>query len=189
MAGKILYSDSTPLKENANKRKLEKIEVEVTPKDYLNQLNEAVQKECLNHHKKPLNCRVEKVKTKNIKKSTADPESSYMMWDGKPEAFHYLAHHTVGSKYNIITAVYVPPSNINNAEAYLARLDRQKERFCFQTKYVGLDAAYFTSTLCMGIAERGIQPVIAYRRSSHVKGKYTSIPYTNVVLPNNIIVY
>lgn len=173
VTGKVLYSDSTHLKANANKRKLEKVEVEVTPKDYLNQLNKAVQKERLNHHKKPLKCRVKKVETKMIKQSTTDPESGYMMRDGKPEGFHYLDHRTVDGKYNMITDVYVTPGNINDVEPYLARLDRQKERFGFQIKYVGLDAGYFTSALCMGIAERGIQSVIAYRRSPHVKGKYT----------------
>ncbi|WP_212905406.1 transposase, partial [Clostridium polyendosporum] len=35
VSGKILYSDSTHIKANANKRKFEKVEVTVTPKDYI----------------------------------------------------------------------------------------------------------------------------------------------------------
>ena len=35
VGGKILYSDSTHIKANANKRKFEKEEVEITPKEYL----------------------------------------------------------------------------------------------------------------------------------------------------------
>ena len=34
VGGKILYSDSTHIKANANKRKFEKVEVQVTPKEY-----------------------------------------------------------------------------------------------------------------------------------------------------------
>ena len=35
VCGKILYSDSIHIKANANKRKFEKVEVEVTPKEYI----------------------------------------------------------------------------------------------------------------------------------------------------------
>ena len=40
--------------------------------------------------------------TKEIKKSTTDPDSGYMMRDNKPEGFFYLDHRTVDSKNNII---------------------------------------------------------------------------------------
>ena len=39
VGGKILYSDSTHIKANANKRKFEKVEVDVTPKEYIEQLD------------------------------------------------------------------------------------------------------------------------------------------------------
>ena len=39
VGGKILYSDSTHIKANANKRKFEKVEVQVTPKEYIEQLD------------------------------------------------------------------------------------------------------------------------------------------------------
>lgn len=52
--GKILYSDSTHIKANANKRKLEKVEVEVSVKDYLSDLDKAVEEDRLAHGKKPL---------------------------------------------------------------------------------------------------------------------------------------
>ena len=39
VGGKILYSDSTHIKDNANKRKFEKVEVQVTPKEYIEQLD------------------------------------------------------------------------------------------------------------------------------------------------------
>jgi transposase len=52
--GKVLYSDSTHIKANANKRKLEKKEVEVSVKDYLADLDKSVEEDRVEHGKKPL---------------------------------------------------------------------------------------------------------------------------------------
>jgi transposase len=52
--GKILYTDSTHLKANANKRKLEVKEVEKSVKDYVEDLDKAVEEDRLAHNKKPL---------------------------------------------------------------------------------------------------------------------------------------
>lgn len=54
VTGKILYSDSTHIKANANKRKLEKKEVEVSVKDYFSDLEKAVEEDRIAHGKKPL---------------------------------------------------------------------------------------------------------------------------------------
>lgn len=64
VGGKILYSDSTHIKANANKRKFEKIEVEVTPKEYIDQLDIDVNLDRENHNKKPLKPRKKKRRNK-----------------------------------------------------------------------------------------------------------------------------
>lgn len=51
---KILYSDSTHLKANANKRKYEFKEVNQSVKEYIEELNKDVEKERINHNKNPL---------------------------------------------------------------------------------------------------------------------------------------
>ena len=51
VGGKILYSDSTHIKANANKRKFEKVEVEITPKEYLEQLDKDVNEDRIAHGK------------------------------------------------------------------------------------------------------------------------------------------
>ena len=121
MGGKILYSDSTHIKANANKRKFEKIEVEVTPKEYIDQLDIDVNVDRENHNKNPLKPRKQKEETKQIKKSTTDPDSGYMMRDNKPEGFFYLDHRTVDSKNNIIMDVHVTPGNVSDSEPILKR--------------------------------------------------------------------
>ena len=70
VGGKILYSDSTHIKANANKRKFEKVEVDVTPKEYIEQLDIDVNEDRENRNKKPLKPRKFKKETKEIKKST-----------------------------------------------------------------------------------------------------------------------
>jgi len=100
------------------------------------------------------------VKTKT---STTDPESGYMVRDGKPKGFFYLDHRTVDIKYNIITDVHVTPGNVNDVDPYLSRLDRQVERFGFEVRFAGLDAGYFTNPICKGLADREIQGAIGSR--------------------------
>jgi len=110
---------------------------------------------------------------KEIKVSTTDPDSGYMYREGKPEGFFYLDHRTVDSKFNIITDVYVTPGNVNDSEPYIDRLDYQIDKFGFKVKYVGLDAGYNSNVICKELEERYIQGAIGYRRSPHVKDKYT----------------
>jgi len=52
--GKILYSDSTHLKANANKRKLVEKEVDRSVKEYVEELNKAIDEDRIFHNKKPL---------------------------------------------------------------------------------------------------------------------------------------
>ncbi|MBZ9607215.1 IS1182 family transposase [Clostridium estertheticum] len=173
VTGKILYTDSTHLKANANKRKLVKIEVEKTPKEYIAELNKAVEEDRINHGKKPLKEKEPVTKIKETKVSTTDPDSGYMMRDGKPEGFSYLDHRTVDSRHNIITDVYVTPGNINDVDPYIDRLDVQIKKFNFNTKYVGADAGYATNLICKKLYERELKSVMGYRRSPHTKGMYT----------------
>ena len=52
--GKILYTDSTHLKANANKNKYTEEIVKVEAQSYINDLNEAINKDRASHGKKPL---------------------------------------------------------------------------------------------------------------------------------------
>jgi transposase len=54
VSGKVLYTDSTHLKANANKRKYEEQEVQKSVKDYVEDLDKAVDEDRELHGKKPL---------------------------------------------------------------------------------------------------------------------------------------
>jgi len=93
-----------------------------------------------------------------------------MVREGKPKGFFYLDHRTVDGRYNLVTDTHVTAGNVHDSIPYLARLDRQRERFGFDVQAVGLDAGYMTAPLCKGLEDREIYGVIGYRRPTHRDG-------------------
>ncbi|WP_420540323.1 IS1182 family transposase [Paenibacillus polymyxa] len=172
VGGRVLITDSTHVKANANKHQYTKEQVLQNTKDYMDELNEAVKEDRKNHGKKPLKSREEVNKEKEIKVSKTDPDSGYMIRDGKPEGFFYLDHRTVDMKYNVITDVHVTPGNVHDSVPYLSRLDRQRERFAFQVEAVALDSGYLTTPICRGLQSRKIFAVIAHRRFHPKQGLF-----------------
>jgi transposase len=170
--GKVIYTDSTHLKANANKKKFRKEVVQKSTRSYLAELEQAIDEDRLEHGKMPLKPEPQEPVVKETKISTTDPESGYRVRDGKPKGFFYLDHRSVDGLHNIITDSYVTPASVHDSIPYLARLDRQRERFGFPVEAVGLDAGYDTAAICQGLEERKIYGVIGYRRPTHRKGYF-----------------
>lgn len=70
VGGRILFSDSTHLKANANKNKFTRIEVEVETREYIEELNKSIEEDRRNHGKKPQKEKEEVKETKQIRQST-----------------------------------------------------------------------------------------------------------------------
>jgi transposase len=86
--GEVLYTDSTHIKANANKKKFRLEQVPESTKGYLAELEQAVEADRVQHGKKQLATRKEvTVKTRETKISKTDPDSGYMVREGKPEGF------------------------------------------------------------------------------------------------------
>ena len=170
VGGNTLYTDSTHLKANANKNKLRKKTIRKSVQSYLGELEQAVEDDRRGHGKKPLKPRKPKVEEKTIKQSITDPDSGYMVREGKPKGFFYLDHRTVDSRCNIITDSHITSAALHDSVPYLERLERQIERFSFDVKNVGLDAGYFTPHICKTLNEKNIFAAIAYCRPSRPKG-------------------
>ena len=171
IGGRTLYTDSTHLKASANKGKSINKLVSASTSAYIRQLNEAVEEERKVAGKKPLKEKQEQVcELQSIKSSTTDPDSGFMTREGKPQGFFYLDHRTVDGKHGLITDTFATPGNVHDSQPYLARLDRQLERFDLNPVAVGLDAGYNTAMLCHLIQERQIEPVMGYRRPNKGKG-------------------
>lgn len=172
VAGRVLFTDSTHIKANANKRKFIIKKVQENTKQYIDSLNQAIEEDRKKHGKKSLKVRSEVPEEKEIKESTTDPESGYMFRTGKPEGFFYLDHRTVDFKYNIITDVHITPGNVNDSLPYLERLDYQIEKFGFNVEAVGLDSGYLTNNICKELQDRKIFAVIGHRRFHPTKGLF-----------------
>lgn len=172
VAGRVLITDSTHLKANANKRKFVKEQVAQSTKAYVNELDEAVRADREANEKKALKPRKEVDEQKEIKVSTTDPDSGYMVRDGKPEGFFYLDHRTVDHKYNIITDVHITPGNVHDSVPYIDRLKLTVKKFGFEKSLeaVALDAGYNTSHICKKLQEQNIYAVIGRRSFRPVKG-------------------
>jgi transposase len=168
--GKVLYTDSTHLKANANKHKFKKDVVQKSTRGYLEDLDVAIAEDRLEHGKAPREPQAHGPVVKETKISTTDPESGYMVRDGKPKGFFYLDHCTVDGLHNIITDSYVTAASVHDSIPYLDRLDRQRERFGFRVESAGLDAGYDTAAICKGLEERHIFGVIGRWQPPHRKG-------------------
>lgn len=164
VGGRVLFSDSTHIKANANKRKYNKKIIPETVKSYLESLDVSVAEDRENHGKKPLREKTSVDAEKTVKVSTTDPDSGYMYRTGKPEGFFYLDHRTTDFKFNIITDVHITPGNVHDSLPYLERLDVQTAKFGFKVEAVALDAGYLTTPICKGLKDRKVFAVIGHRR-------------------------
>jgi hypothetical protein len=178
VGSRVLFTDSTHLKANANKNKFIREEVEVETLEYFDDLNKAVEEDRLKHGKKSLEDKEEVKETKEIRVSTTDPECGFMSRDNKQEMFCYLDHRTTDMKFNIITDVHVTPGHVHDSVPYISRLDRQIERFGFKVEAVALDSGYLTNLICKGLSDRNIFGVIAHRRYRPTKGLIPKIKFT-----------
>jgi len=170
--GKTLYTDSTHIKASANKHRFSRKRVKKSNRQYLEALDTAIELERSKQGKKPLKpSSKERTVVKETKVSNTDPESGYMVRDGKPKGFFYLDHRTVDGKHNLITDAYVTPGNVHDSIPYMERLDRQLQRFSFDVESVGLDAGYYNAAICKGLSDRDIYGVMPYVRPYGMKGR------------------
>jgi transposase len=102
--GKVLYTDSTHLKANANKGSYDLAMLQKSRSDYWDDLDRAIEAERSAHGQKPLKEKEREPQVKETKVSRTDPEAGYMVRDGKPKGFFYLDHRTVDGRHAIITA-------------------------------------------------------------------------------------
>lgn len=192
ISGEELFTDSTHLKANANKKKYIKVLVHKQTTQYLTDLEQAVNADRVDNGKKPFPPKSDDSQdTREIKQSKTDPDSGYMARTGKPEGFFFLDHRTVDGKHNFITDVFVTPGNASDSTVYLGRLDYQLNKFGFNVKGVALDAGYSTPEICHGLVKRGIFGVLGKRRSpasgklEFKKRQFDYLPEENVyICPN-----
>ena len=187
VGGTILYTDSTHVKAKANKHKKTTVVVERTPKAYLEELDEAIDRDRKELGKKPFDKKDDDDSPPTREVSKSDPESGKLHKEGKPDSFHGSEHRTVDSKHSIVVNVRITPANVNDVEPIAEILKDIEKRLGKQPKYMGLDAGYHSAPVCHQLAQAGIQPAIGYRRHTHKgdyfgKYRFTYDPIQNVSL-------
>ncbi|MBE6144720.1 MAG: IS1182 family transposase [Firmicutes bacterium] len=173
--GKILYTDSTHKKANANKNKYDEEIVKVIKKRR-RWLEEEINEERRNQDKKEFEYKDE-YEEKHIKVSTTDKESGYYHRDNKEKGFMYLDYRTVDHKATIILDAHMTEGNVHDSNPYNERIEDIEKTFNFKIKKVALDAGYDTLEIKKNLIEKGIFGVIGYRRygskeSRQEKNKY-----------------
>ncbi len=106
---------------------------------------------------------------KETKVSRTDPDSGYMVRDGKPKGFFYLDHRTVDGRHAIITDTHVTPANVHDSIVYLERLRSAARALRLRCLWVGLDAGYATAGIAKGLEARQILGVTGYRNPTPPK--------------------
>jgi len=170
VSGKVLYTDSTHVKAKANKHRKQTVTVEVTPKEYLKELDAAVDADRQALGKKPFDRDdgpPPSPPTREIQQSTTDPDSGQLHKEGKPDGFHYSEHRTVDSRHNVIVNVRVTAANVNDVDPIPEILRDIHRRMGHLPDYMGLDAGYHNARVAHQLAVQGIQGVIGYRRHTH----------------------
>ena len=167
--GTVLYTDSTHLKANANKGKYDLAMVAKSRSDYWADLDAAIDEDRAAHGKASLKPKARTPAEKETKVSRTDPDSGYMVREGKPKGFFYLDHRTVDGRHAIITDTFATPASIHDSVVYLGRLDLQRQRFDFDVQAVGLDAGYATAGIAKGLIDRDILGITGYRNPTPPK--------------------
>jgi IS5 family transposase len=157
--GQVLFSDGTQMKANANKKKFLMEQVPVSTRAYMAELEQAVEEDREQHGKKALRERKEvNMETREVRRSTTDPDSAYVVMKDGSESFAYREHRTVDGTYNIVTDVHVTPGNVHDSVPYTDRVKRQIDKFHFAVKAVALDAGYLNAWISHWLSEQGHAP-------------------------------
>ncbi len=168
VSGKLLLTDSTHIRANADNSKREIIEVPDTPSEYMQKLDREAYETGL--IKEPVTY---PEKTKKVTVSTTDPESGLMNRPGKPNAFCYLNHQTCDADNGIITDVFVTKANVNDCTPHTQRLEYQIDKFGFDTEAVCADAGYDNCEVYDAMLKRKIKTYIPKKTKPVSHQNYT----------------
>ena len=174
ITGKLLLTDSTHIRANARNDLYETVTVADEPSTYIKRLNQkAVEEGLLDENYAE---RI-KPKTKEVKKSTTDPDSGYMHRPGKPNGFYYLNHQTCDGENGLITDVFVTPGNVNDCSVHSERIQTQIDKYGFETEAICADRGYDSSEIHADMLERGIQTYIPKSDFCTAEGRFKPSDY------------
>lgn len=199
-----IFIDSTHTKANANKKKVTKEMVEIIASEYKEELEKEIKNvkaefsntEITNDENNDEQCnhelKIEKtIETKEILKSTIDPDAGVLYKDEKEKMIAYNTT-TICDKRNYILSFESNPSNMHDSKAFYPVYNKFKEEFgTDKTEYMAGDAAYITTHICKTTIEDNIILCLPYKRPMTKQGYFRKNEYTYdehndiYICPNN----
>lgn len=156
VSGKLLLTDSTHIRANARNDLREIIEIPDTPSEYMKKLDKKAYESGLLKELPTY----DDTKTKEITKSTTNPECGLLNRPGKPKGFHYLNHQTCDADNGIITDVHVTSGNTTDTSQHLSRIEYQLNTFKFEPHAICADSGYDCTEIYAAMSEREIKVYI-----------------------------
>ena len=174
-----VYGDSTHQKASANKRKVQRKEVEITRKKYEDDLLKEINQDRINHNKKKIDHlsreeydfdeqtgeQIIVAKKKEIKASLTDPEAGNFHKGEHEECFAYC-HQTFCDSNGFIIAYDTVPGNIHDSVSFFDTYEKIMEKY--EVKNVSLDAGYKTPSIAREVISNDQKLFLPYTRP---KGK------------------
>ena len=193
-----VFIDGTHIKANANKNKKIKEQVPVAAKRYTAELLEEINADREAHGKKPfddyekppkfknqkkkdntskkkLKRRKKDAKTREVTKSTTDPESGLFVKGDHKRQFAYEAH-TACEMNGYVVGVEVTPGNVHDSVAFDDVYDEVVEKFP-EVETVVADSAYKTPHICKKIFDDERVISTAYKRPMTKEGNHPWYTY------------
>lgn len=195
-----VFVDATHIKANANNKKYVNELVKLEAKNYEKELTDEINRDRTEHGKKPLkdndhdddqdnNSGTPSSDTKNVKKSTTDPECGLFHKGEHKVQFAYTAH-TACDKHNFILGVDVAPGNVHDSVMF-DDLYKQLLRDFPEVEMVGIDSGYKTPWIMKQIFDSGRKPATPYKRPMTKQGFFKKYEYVydeyfdQYICPNN----
>lgn len=178
VSGKLVVTDSTAIKANVTVGKNETTAVEpaYTPQEYLNVLDEAVERAETELKQrrgiqggdsteegdtsKPRSG-VKLPEPREVKVSQTDPDARFVTRPGKELGYYYRAHQTIDSKHGIIVDAHATRGNLPDHIPFAQRLPYVQEKHGLSIESVAADAAYDEGFVHYVLVKRGIKGFIA----------------------------
>lgn len=194
-----VFIDATHIKANANNKKYVNELVKLEAKNYQKELTDEINKDRAEHGKKHLkdnnrddddnNSGTPSTDTKNVKKSTTDPECGLFHKGEHKVQFAYTAH-TACDKHNFILGAMVAPGNVHDSVMFDG-LYKQVLKSFPEIEMVGIDSGYKTPWIMKQIFDSGRKPATPYKRPMTKQGFFKKYEYVydeyfdQYICPNN----
>ena len=171
----LQFIDSTHVKANANRHKLQKVKVQRATRTYQKELIKEINKDREDHDKKDLKPPKdggEKIVEKTV--STTDPESGLFHKGEHKDVFAYSVQ-TSCDKNGWILGFEVYPGNENDSVTFSNFFKKIEP---LEPKTLVMDAGYKTPYIAKTLLDKGILPILPYTRPKGVRGQIKRSEYT-----------